>query len=167
MTRVTDTVPLSVTVNGEEYSREVPARTLLVDFLREELGLTGTKIGCETSACGCCTVLLDGDAVKSCTLFSFQADRRRIRTIEGLAHDEGMRTIQDAFSEHHALQCGYCTSGLVMTATSFLDDNPEPSREDIRKGIAGNICRCTGYRFVLDAVEYAADVSDSGERPPE
>ncbi|MFB6173714.1 MAG: (2Fe-2S)-binding protein [Halobacteriales archaeon] len=143
---------ISVTVNGTDYEREVPGRMLLVHFLREELGLTGATVGCETSSCGCCTVLLDGDRVKSCTLLAAQADGRSVTTIEGLA-DEELTPIQESFSEHHALQCGYCTAGMVMAAHDLVGTESDLSREEIKTGMNGNLCRCTGYRNVVDAIQ--------------
>lgn len=145
-----------VEVNGRPYVRHVEARLLLVDLLREELRLTGTHIGCDTSNCGCCTVLLDGAAVKSCTLLAVQADGRRVTTIEGLAEGGRLGPIQEAFAEKHALQCGYCTAGMVMAAGFLLSRNPDPSDEEIRRGICGNLCRCTGYRFIVEAIREAA-----------
>lgn len=150
---------ITVTVNGTEYEREVSGRTLLVHFLRDELGLTGATVGCETSSCGCCTVLLDGDRVKSCTLLAAQADGRSITTIEGLAEDE-LTPIQQSFSENHALQCGYCTSGMVMAAHDLLETESELSREEIKEGMNGNLCRCTGYRNIVDAIKQV-DESES------
>jgi carbon-monoxide dehydrogenase small subunit len=147
---------VEVTVNGGTYQREVEPRTLLVEFIREELGLTGTHIGCDTSYCGACTVLMDGRPVKSCTLLAAQADGCEISTVEGMESDEGLHPLQTAFSEHHGLQCGYCTPGMLMSAKHLLDENPEPSREEIKKGIAGNVCRCTGYQNIITAVEDAA-----------
>lgn len=146
-----------MTINREEYTRDVPARMLLIHFLRDELDFTGSKIGCETSACGCCTVLMDGDAVKSCTLLALQADGSELVTVEGLADDGELGTLQRAFSRNHAQQCGYCTAGMVMATTALLNDNPDPTRDEIKRGIAGNLCRCTGYRFIIDAVEEAAE----------
>lgn len=147
---------VEVTVNGGVYQREIEPRTLLVEFIREELGLTGTHIGCDTSYCGACTVLMDGRPVKSCTLLAAQADGCEISTVEGMESDEGLHPLQTAFSEHHGLQCGYCTPGMLMSAKHLLDENPEPSREEIKKGIAGNVCRCTGYQNIITAVEDAA-----------
>lgn len=154
----TEQIRVSITVNGTVYDREIPARQLLVHFLREDLALTGTRIGCETSVCGCCTVLLDGDRVKACTLLTAHADGRTVTTIEGLADHEqaDLTTIQEAFTRNHALQCGYCTSGMIVSATALLDDTPDPSREAIESGLAGNLCRCTGYRFIVDAIADAA-----------
>jgi carbon-monoxide dehydrogenase small subunit len=147
---------VEVKVNGGTYQREIEPRTLLVEFIREELGLTGTHIGCDTSYCGACTVLMDGRPVKSCTLLAAQADGSEISTVEGLELGEELHPLQTAFSEHHGLQCGYCTPGMLMSAKHLLDENPEPSREEIKKGIAGNVCRCTGYQNIITAVEDAA-----------
>ena len=147
---------VEVTVNGGTYQREIEPRTLLVEFIREELGLTGTHIGCDTSYCGACTVLMDGRPVKSCTVYAVQADGSEIETVEGLEADGELHPLQTAFSEHHGLQCGYCTPGMLMSSKHLLEDNPDPSREEIKKGIAGNVCRCTGYQNIITAVEDAA-----------
>lgn len=143
---------ITVTVNGTEYEEEVSGRTLLIHFLRDELGLTGATVGCETSSCGCCTVLLDDDRVKSCTLLAAQADGRSVTTIEGLA-DEELTPIQQSFSDHHALQCGYCTAGMVMAAHDLVETDSNLSRDEIKEGMNGNLCRCTGYRNIVDAIE--------------
>jgi carbon-monoxide dehydrogenase small subunit len=156
MPESTNAIFVEVTVNGGTYQREVEPRTLLVEFIREELGLTGTHIGCDTSYCGACTVLMDGRPVKSCTLLAVQADGSEISTVEGLESDEGLHPLQTAFSEHHGLQCGYCTPGMLMSSKHLLDENPDPSREEIKKCIAGNVCRCTGYLNIITAVEDAA-----------
>lgn len=155
-TTPSEVIEITVTVNGETYTRDVPSRLLLVDFLRDELGLTGTKIGCETSVCGCCTVLLDDARVKSCTVLVGQADGKDLTTIEGLADNGELSVLQSAFSEHHALQCGYCTAGMVMSATGLLREHPDPTREEIKHGLTGNLCRCTGYTFIIDAIEDAS-----------
>jgi len=147
---------VEVKVNGGTYQREIEPRTLLVEFIREELGLTGAHIGCDTSYCGACTVLMDGRPVKSCTLLAAQADGSEISTVEGLESGEELHPLQTAFSEHHGLQCGYCTPGMLMSARHLLEENPDPSREEIKKGIAGNVCRCTGYQNIITAVEDAA-----------
>jgi carbon-monoxide dehydrogenase small subunit len=147
---------IRVTVNGAERTATVEARLLLVHFLRETLGLTGTKIGCDTTSCGACTVGLDGRAVKSCTMFAVQVDSSTIDTIEGLADGEELDALQRAFWEEHGLQCGYCTSGMVMAARELLARNPHPSDEEIRLGISGNLCRCTGYANIVAAVRRAA-----------
>jgi carbon-monoxide dehydrogenase small subunit len=152
-------VKISVEVNGQVYEREVAPRLLLVHFLRETLGLTGTHIGCETTICGACTVHLDGRAVKSCTLFAVQADGRRVTTVEGLAKDaEHLHPVQTGFWEEHGLQCGYCTPGMIMTTSALLKENPNPSEAEIRYAIEGNICRCTGYQQIVNAVQHAARV---------
>ncbi len=148
---------IAVEVNGERYEREVEARKLLVHFLRDDLDLTGTHVGCDTGNCGACTVLLDGTAIKSCMLLAIQADGARITTVEGLAGDDGeLSPIQRAFSEHHALQCGYCTPGMLLSATYLLEQTPSPTEEEIRRGIQGNICRCTGYVNIIKAIKAAS-----------
>jgi carbon-monoxide dehydrogenase small subunit len=147
---------LRVTVNGRQLEREIEPRMLLVHFLRDELGLTGTHVGCDTSSCGACTVRLDGGAVKSCTVFAFQADGLDVETIEGLAKDGELHPLQRAFHEHHALQCGYCTPGMIMAATEILERNPNPTDEEIRKALEGNLCRCTGYHNIVEAIKAAA-----------
>jgi len=144
---------ISVTVNGKRQEAEVEPRQLLVYFLREQLRLTGTNVGCDTSSCGACTVLLDGESVKSCTLLAVQADGHEITTIEGLAEDDGtFHPVQQAFHEQHALQCGFCTPGMVMQVVSFLKENPSPTEEEVRLGLEGNLCRCTGYHNIVKAV---------------
>ena len=148
---------ITLTVNGEPVTREVESRTLLVHFIREQLDLTGTHIGCDTSSCGACTVLLDGRAVKSCTVFAVQANGRSVETIEALAADGELHPLQEGFWEKHGLQCGYCTPGMILSAKHLLDKNPRPSEEEIRWGISGNLCRCTGYNKIVEAIEYAAD----------
>ena len=147
---------ITVTVNGERYEREVDARRLLIHFLRDDLDLTGSHIGCDTGNCGACTVLYNGDAIKSCMMLAVQADGASIDTVEGLARDGELDQLQQAFSDHHALQCGYCTPGLLMSATALLEHNPRPSEEEIRKAIQGNICRCTGYVNIVEAIKGAA-----------
>lgn len=147
---------ITVTINEEEYTRTVPNRTLLIHFLRDELNLKGSKIGCETSVCGCCTVLLNGDCVKSCTMFALQADGQEVTTIEGLANEPELEPIQRSFSENNALQCGYCTAGMIMSAYDFCEKASNPSREEITKDISGNLCRCTGYKPIIDAIEEVA-----------
>lgn len=147
---------VSITVNGVQQTREVEPRVLLAHFLREELGLTGTNIGCDTSQCGACTVLLDGQAVKSCTLLAVQADGSSVTTIEGLAKDGQLHTLQQGFWEKHGLQCGFCTPGMIMTAVDLLNRNPHPSEAEIRHGLEGNICRCTGYQNIVKAIQQAA-----------
>jgi len=142
---------VTVTVNGATYEHEVPARRLLVHFLRDDLGLTGTHIGCDTGSCGACTVHLDGVAVKSCAVLAVQADGGTVTTVEGLG-DEELTPLQQSFSDHHALQCGYCTPGMLMSAAALLDENPSPSEEDVKVALQGNICRCTGYWNIVEAV---------------
>ena len=148
--------PLSLVVNGEPRSLEVEGRTLLVHALRDELGLTGTHVGCDTSQCGACTVLVDGRAVKSCTMLALQAEGSEITTIEGLAAGDGLHPLQRAFVEHHGLQCGFCTPGMILTAADLLSRDPDPDDETIRRSLRGNYCRCTGYQTVVDSVRAAA-----------
>jgi len=153
-------VPVAITVNGSPCEREVEPRTLLVHFLREELDLTGVHIGCESTLCGACTVHLNGRAVKSCTVLAVQADGQEVTTIEGLAPDaDNLHPLQVGFWEKHGLQCGYCTPGMIMAAKQLLDDNPNPTEAEIREALDGNICRCTGYQQIVDAVQHAADAS--------
>lgn len=147
---------ISINVNGADHHDEVEPRLLLVHYLRDLLGLTGTHVGCETSICGACTVLLDGQAVKSCTMFAVQAHGSNITTIEGLATNGSLHPVQEGFWEQHGLQCGYCTPGMIIAAAQLIDRNPNPSREEIRHGLEGNLCRCTGYQHIVEAVEYAA-----------
>ena len=150
---------IRVTVNGVPYEREVETRLLLSDFLRHELGLTGTHVGCEHGVCGACTVLLDSEPVRSCLMLAVQADGHEIETVEGLAPSEReLHPLQQAFWEKHGLQCGYCTPGMLMVLKAFLAENPDPSEEDIREAIAGNLCRCTGYQNIVDAARYAAQL---------
>ena len=143
---------ISLEVNGEQIEMEVPARRLLVHFIRDDLGLTGTHVGCDTGNCGACTVQLDGEPVKSCMMLSVQADGARIATVEGLAPDGDLTALQRAFNEHHALQCGYCTPGMLMSASALLARNPHPTEEEVRYALQGNICRCTGYVNIVEAV---------------
>jgi carbon-monoxide dehydrogenase small subunit len=147
---------VAVEVNGDLYEREVDARRLLVHFLRDDLELTGTHIGCDTGNCGACTVLYDGQAVKSCMLLAVQADGAKIETVEGLAQDGQLHPLQQAFRDHHALQCGYCTPGMLMSAKHLLDNNREPTETEIRRAIQGNICRCTGYVNIVEAISAVA-----------
>jgi carbon-monoxide dehydrogenase small subunit len=149
-------VKVTLTVNGAERTDDVEARLLLVHYLREVLGLTGTNVGCDTTSCGACTVLLDGESVKSCTLLTGQADGGQVTTIEGLARGQEMHPMQRAFQENHALQCGYCTPGMVMAAVSLLAENPDPTEAQVRTGLEGNLCRCTGYHNIVKAVLAAA-----------
>ena len=146
---------ISVTINGEKHEREVESRLLLVHFIREEVGLTGTHIGCDTTSCGACTVLLDGTPVKSCTVFAVAADGAEITTVEGLGNG-GLHPVQQGFMEKHGLQCGFCTPGMMLTSKALLEENPDPSEEEIRWGISGNLCRCTGYVNIVKAVQHAA-----------
>ena len=147
---------ITVTINGREYTHDVEPRTLLVQYIREHVGLTGTNIGCDTSSCGACSLHLDGEAVKSCTVLAVQADGCEVTTIEGLATDGEMHPMQQAFMQNHALQCGYCTPGMVMAATSLLKENPNPTEAEVRIGLEGNLCRCTGYHNIVQAVLSAA-----------
>ena len=151
-----ETLAISVTVNGRLYERSVPVRMTLADFLREELGLTGTHLGCEHGVCGACTVLLDGDAVRSCLLLAPQADGHAVTTVEALAGDDALHPLQQAFIDNYALQCGFCTPGFLMTAYAFLKETPDPSEEQIESAISGNICRCTGYLPIVKAIRAAA-----------
>jgi carbon-monoxide dehydrogenase small subunit len=148
--------PVSITVNGVRRRGDVEARLLLVHYLRESLGLTGTNVGCDTSQCGACTVLMDGKAVKSCTVLTVQADGTKITTIEGLASNGKLHPLQEAFREKHGLQCGFCTPGMVLTAAHLIEKNPKPSDADIRRGLEGNLCRCTGYQNIVAAVREGA-----------
>jgi carbon-monoxide dehydrogenase small subunit len=149
---------VNITVNGVAYERDVEPRTLLAYFLREHCGLTGTHVGCDTSACGCCVVVLDGSrAVKSCTMFAVQADGHEVLTVEGLARGGALHPLQQAFWDDHGLQCGYCTPGMMLTSYVLLQHNPDPSEADVREGLAGNMCRCTGYQNIVKAVRHAAE----------
>lgn len=148
---------ISVTINGEEHTREVEARLLLVHFIREELGLTGTHIGCDTTSCGACTVLLNGAPAKSCTVFAVAADGSEVTTVEGLGNG-GLHPVQQGFTEKHGLQCGFCTPGMMMTSKALLEENPDPTEEEIRWGISGNLCRCTGYVNIVRAVQRASEL---------
>jgi carbon-monoxide dehydrogenase small subunit len=149
-------VPISVTVNGQLHAGDVEPRQLLVHFLRDTLGLTGTHVGCDTSNCGACTVHLDGDAVKSCTVLAVQADGAEVTTIEGMGSEGDLHPLQEAFWEHHGLQCGYCTPGMIMAGADLIAKNPSPSEEEVREALAGNLCRCTGYHNIVKAVMSAA-----------
>ncbi|HZO73511.1 MAG TPA: (2Fe-2S)-binding protein [Ktedonobacteraceae bacterium] len=152
-----ETATITVTVNGRQYERQVPVRLLLSDFLRHELHLTGTHVGCEHGVCGCCTILLDGEAVRSCLLLAVQVDGRTLTTIEGLAGPhEPLHPIQQAFQEQHGLQCGFCTPGIILSVYAMLRDKPEPTEEEIRHELSGNLCRCTGYQNIVEAVKCAA-----------
>jgi aerobic carbon-monoxide dehydrogenase small subunit len=155
-------VRVTMTVNGEQRTAEVEPRLLLVHYLRDHLGLTGTHVGCDTSNCGACTVHLDGDAVKSCTVLAAQADGAEVTTIEGLASDGTLHPVQEGFWEHHGLQCGYCTPGMIMQAIDLLGDNPDPDEHEVREGIEGNLCRCTGYQNIVRAIQGAAQKMKPG-----
>jgi aerobic carbon-monoxide dehydrogenase small subunit len=161
-----DNVRVNVTVNGEARESEVEPRLLLVHYLRDTLGLTGTHIGCDTSNCGACTVLIDGEAVKSCTVLAVQADGAAVTTIEGISEGDQLHPLQEAFWNKHGLQCGYCTPGMIMAAADLLARNPNPSEEDVRKGLEGNLCRCTGYQNIVTAVLEAAKAGAGGAAVP-
>ena len=161
--QATQVIPVTVTVNGLERSAEVEPRLLLVHFLRENLGLTGAHVGCDTTSCGACTVLLDGVPVKSCTVLAVQANGREITTVEGLEQQDGLHPIQEGFREEHGLQCGFCTPGMMLVAAALLEENPDPSEEEIRWALSGNLCRCTGYQNIVKAVHYAAAKQREGE----
>jgi carbon-monoxide dehydrogenase small subunit len=163
---VDDVSTISVTVNGKTYKNDVEPRTLLVHYLRDTLGLTGTHIGCDTSQCGACTVMIDGTSVKSCTVLAVQADGAQITTVEGLAQDGNLHPVQEGFWEKHGLQCGFCTPGMIMSACDLLQRNNNPSEADIRHALEGNLCRCTGYHNIVRAVQYAA-AKMRGETPVE
>jgi aerobic-type carbon monoxide dehydrogenase small subunit (CoxS/CutS family) len=159
---------ITLTVNGKEYNVTVEPRMLLSDVLRDELRLTGTHVGCEHGICGACTVIMDGRAVRSCLAFGVQADKAEITTVEGLSEPGGdLHPLQEAFWEKHGLQCGFCTSGMLMSASHFLEENPNPTREQIREGISGNLCRCTGYQNIVDAVEMAAEIMNKNKQSAE
>jgi aerobic carbon-monoxide dehydrogenase small subunit len=147
---------VTIRVNGQSYTREIESRLLLVHFIREEIQLTGTHIGCDTTSCGACTVHLDGKAVKSCTVFAVTANGKSVETIEGVAQNGKLHPLQEGFWERHGLQCGYCTPGMIMSAKYLLSQNPDPTEEEIRWGISGNLCRCTGYNKIVEAIQYAA-----------
>lgn len=153
---------IQITINGKSHEAEVEARLLLVHFLRENLNMTGTHIGCDTTSCGACTVQLNGKPVKSCTLLAVQADGAEVKTIEGLAQNGNLHPIQEAFHEKHGLQCGFCTPGMMMTSSALLAQNPHPTEDEIRHAISGNLCRCTGYMNIVKAIQYAADKMTAG-----
>jgi aerobic carbon-monoxide dehydrogenase small subunit len=157
---------ISVTINGTMYEGDVDARTLLVHWIRDDLRLTGTHIGCDTTSCGACTVVVDGKATKSCTMFAVQADGRQITTVEGLEQNGKLHPLQEGFHEKHGLQCGYCTPGMMMTGLALLQRNPNPSEQEIRVGISGNLCRCTGYVNIVKAIQYAAEKMQATEQVP-
>ena len=148
---------ITLTINGTSVTKEVDARLLLVHFIREDLDLTGTHIGCDTTSCGACTVLMNGRSIKSCTVFAVQANGAEIETIEGIANGAELHPLQEGFWEKHGLQCGYCTPGMIMSAKNLLAKNPNPTEEEIRWGISGNLCRCTGYNKIVEAIQYAAE----------
>ncbi len=152
-----DLTSITVTVNGTRYERAVEPRLLLSDFLRHDLGLTGTHVGCEHGVCGACTVLLDDEPVRSCLIFAVQANNRRVTTVEALGTPDNLHPIQEAFHDSHAVQCGFCTPGILMTLVPFLQENPDPTEQEIREAISGNLCRCTGYQHIVDAVKLAAE----------
>ena len=157
---------ISVTINGTPYEGDVESRTLLVHWIRDTLRLTGTHIGCDTTACGACTILVDGKATKSCTMFAVQADGRQLMTVEGLEQGGTLHPLQEGFHEEHALQCGYCTPGMMMTSLALLQRNPNPTEHEIRVGISGNLCRCTGYVNIVKAVQYAAGKMQAAAQVP-
>ena len=155
---MTQSISITITVNEKIYKRAVEPRLLLSDFLRHELGLTGTHVGCEHGVCGACTILFDGESMRSCLIFAVQADGHHITTVEGLAKDkDNLHPLQQSFWEAHGLQCGYCTPGILMTMIPFLEQNPDPSEDEIRHALSGNLCRCTGYQHIVDAVKLAAE----------
>ncbi len=154
---------VTLNVNGQPMKQEVEARTLLVHFIRENLGLTGTHIGCDTTSCGACTILIDGKPVKSCTMFAVQAEGASIETIEGIAQNGALHALQEGFWEKHGLQCGFCTPGMIMCAKGYLAKNPKPNELEIRQAISGNLCRCTGYNKIVEAIQYAADKLQASE----
>jgi aerobic-type carbon monoxide dehydrogenase small subunit (CoxS/CutS family) len=155
-TEVSNLKTITVTVNGKHHTRDVEPRLLLSDFIRHHLGLTGTHVGCEHGVCGTCTVLFDGESVRSCLMFAVQADGHEVTTVEGLGEVDNLHPLQEAFMEAHAVQCGFCTSGFLMSLIPFLEENPDPTEEEIRYALAGNLCRCTGYQHIVDAVNLAA-----------
>jgi carbon-monoxide dehydrogenase small subunit len=159
---MTSTVHLSVTVNGERHESEVEPRQLLAYYLRDQLGLTGTHIGCDTSNCGACTCHVDGESVKSCTLLAVQAEGSEVTTIEGLGQEGNLHALQEAFREHHGLQCGYCTPGMIMAGADLLARNPNPTEDEVREGIEGNLCRCTGYHNIVKAIQAAGEQTSGG-----
>jgi len=155
-------VNITVTVNGAEHTADVEPRLLLVDFIRTNLGLTGTHIGCDTTSCGVCTVLIDGTPVKTCTMFAVQANGRSMTTVEGLKQNGELSAMQQAFREHHGLQCGFCTPAMILVGTALIEENPDPTEEDIRWAISGNLCRCTGYMNIVKSIEAAAETTREG-----
>jgi carbon-monoxide dehydrogenase small subunit len=162
MSDSTETLSIEITVNGKVYQRDVEPRLLLVEFIRENVGLTGTHVGCDTSYCGACTIILNGEAIKSCSYLAVQADAGEVITVEGLEKEGQLHPLQQAFSECHGLQCGYCTPGMLMSSLALLAENPDPSVKDIRKRLAGNVCRCTGYQNIIKSVQSAAKQLQEG-----
>lgn len=162
MSNAIQLVPVEITINGKAYKREIDPRILLVEFIRENIGLTGTHVGCDTSYCGACTIIVDGSPVKSCTLFAVQVDGSEVITVEGLEKDGELHPLQQAFSQKHGLQCGYCTPGMLMSSLALLAENPDPSVKDIKKRLAGNVCRCTGYQNIIKSVQDAAKQMQEG-----
>jgi carbon-monoxide dehydrogenase small subunit len=160
---MTKLFPVSINVNGQVYERQVEARMLLSDFLRHEIGLLGTHVGCEHGICGACTILFDGEAVRSCLMFAVQASGHKIQTVESLGTPEKLHPLQEAFTEKHALQCGFCTPGFLMTLVPFLEQNPHPTDEEVREAIDGNICRCTGYEKIIEAAQEASKKMAAGK----
>jgi len=160
-------VEITVTVNGVQHTADVEPRVLLADFLRRMLGLTGTHIGCDTTSCGVCTVLLDSKPVKSCTMFAVQADGRELTTVEGLKRDGALSSVQRGFKQEHGLQCGFCTPAMMLVGTALLETNPDPTEDEIRWAISGNLCRCTGYMNIVKAIKWAANERNVGEAVPE
>jgi len=154
---------ITVSVNGQQRSAEVEPRLLLVHLLRETLGLTGTHVGCDTTSCGACTVLLDGMPIKSCTFFAVQADGREVTTVEGLARDGQLHPVQEGFKQEHGLQCGFCTPAMLLVSAALLEENPDPTEQDVRWAISGNVCRCTGYQNIVNAVQWAAEKKRSDQ----
>ena len=159
---MSDLVEISVTVNGQRFERSVEPRLLLVDFIRHDLGFTGTHVGCEHGVCGTCTILFDGEPVRSCLMFAVQANGHEIRTVESLGTPDNLHPLQEAFREKHALQCGYCTPGFLITLSHYLERHPKPDEEEIREAMGGHICRCTGYENIVEAVKYASDKMTAG-----
>ena len=156
---------ITLKINGEEFTEQVEPRTLLVHFIRENIGMTGTHIGCDTSSCGACTILIDGKSAKSCTLLAVQAAGKEITTVEGIATNEGVHPIQEGFKENHGLHCGFCTPGMMLRAIELLEKNPDPTEEEIRWGISGNLCRCTGYNNIVKSIKYAGAKMRGDELP--
>ncbi len=157
---------VTITINGKAYTADVEPRLLLVHFIRENAGLTGTHVGCDTTSCGACTILIDGVPIKSCTMFAVQANGRQLTTVEGLAQGATLHPIQEAFREKHGLQCGFCTPGMMLTSVALLNKNPDPTEEEVRWGISGNLCRCTGYLNIVEAIQYAgAKMRESAQAP--